>query len=114
MPARNWRMRVDDILDAIANVERYTSGMSFEQFSADDKTAGAVLWSFVIIGEAANRVPDEVQARYPAIPWARMRGMRNVLIHDYPRVNLAIVWATARNDLPPLTPLLRDLLRRGP
>jgi uncharacterized protein with HEPN domain len=71
MTPRNWRMRIEDILDAIDKIQRYTAGMSsLDQLITDEKTAHAVLWNFGIIGEAASHVPTEIQARYPAIPWA--------------------------------------------
>ena len=105
-------MRIEDILEAVEKINRNTTGISFDDFAADETKADAVLWNFSIIGEAANHVPNEVQARYPAVPWARMRGMRNVLIHEYPRIDLKIVWDTATNDLPPVVPQLREILER--
>lgn len=107
-------MRIEDILEAITKIQRYTAGMTYEALADDEKTADAVTRNIGIIGEAASHVPAEVQARYPAIPWPKMRGMRNVVIHDYPDVDLEIVWDTIRNDLPPLVPLLNEILEREP
>jgi uncharacterized protein with HEPN domain len=107
-------MRVEDILDAIAKIERYTAGMTAESFAVDDKTIDAVVRNLEIIGEAARHVPSDIAARYSAIPWGKMRGMRNFLIHDYPGADHDIVWDTVRRDLPPLAPLLRALLATEP
>ncbi len=63
-----------------------------------------------IIGEAARLVPEEVTNRNSCVPWADMRAMRNVVAHEYDRVNLLTIWGTVQNDLPPLAPLLQQVL----
>ena len=87
-------MRIEDILDSVAAIQEFTRGMTFETFTADRRTIHAVIWNFTIIGEAARYIPPEVEARYPDVPWARMRGMRNVVVHEYPRVVVRTVWDT--------------------
>ncbi len=109
MPRREWQLRVEDILDAIGRIERYTAGMTFETFVADDKTVDAVARNFAIIGEAVRYIPATVQRRYPRIPWAKMRAMRKVVIHQYPEVDLAVVWDTTQDDLRPLVPMLQEI-----
>lgn len=59
-------------------------------------------------------IPQRVQTRHPETPWALMRGMRNVLVHDYDRVKIPILWETIQHDLPPLVPLLRRILDSEP
>ena len=110
MADHDWKMRLEDILGAIDAIEQFTAGTTLDAFAEDRLRIDAVLYNFVIIGEAERHIPREVEARYPAVPWAKMRGMRNVLIHDYPSVDLAIVWETARDHLPPLVPELRKIL----
>ncbi len=112
MQPRSWQLRIEDILEAIAKIDRYTKDMTFEGFSQDEKTVDAVIRNIEVIGEAVGRVPSEVQERHPHIPWAEMRGIRNVLIHEYFRVSLPILWHTVTQNLTPLPPLLRDLLER--
>lgn len=82
MPPRDWRLRVEDILDAIARIERYTANLSFDNFSADDRTIDAVLHNLEVIGEAARLIPDEIAKKYSPVPWEAMRGMRNILAHE--------------------------------
>lgn len=84
--------------------------MAFETFRHDQRTIDAVLWNLAIIGEAARRIPPEVAAAYPDVAWVEMRGMRNVIIHQYGEVSLTIVWDTIQYDLPPLALQLRALL----
>ena len=112
MPPRNWRIRIQDILGAISKIERYTAGLSFESFAEDEKTVDAVLRNIEVIGEAARHVPDIVRARYPTVNWRQVAGMRNVVIHQYPTVDLEIVWDTVVNDLPHLAGQLTDILKR--
>jgi uncharacterized protein with HEPN domain len=114
MTAHDWRVRIDDIIEAVEKIDRYLAGLTFESFVSDERTVDAVLRNFEIVGEAARHVPAEVQARFPAIPWPRMRAMRNIVIHAYRQVNLGIVWDTARDDLPQLLPLLRQIIEREP
>ena len=110
MPPRSWRVRIGDILDAVARIQRYADGMDHEAFYADDRSVDAVVYNLIVIGEAARLVPEEVVARTAAIPWARMRGMRNVLAHEYFGIDRAVVWTTIRQNLPPIVPLLQALL----
>ncbi len=110
LPPREWTLRIEDILEAIERIEAYTAGLTFESFAADRKTVDAVVRNIEIIGEAAGFVPDEIQRRNPGIPWSRMRGMRNVLIHRYDEVSLPILWQTIRRNLPPLVSPLRAIL----
>ncbi len=86
--------------------------MSLENFREDEKTVDAVIRNLGIIGEAARHVPPHVQERHPRIPWAQMRGMRNIVIHEYSEVSLPVIWDTITQDLPPLAPMLEDILER--
>jgi uncharacterized protein with HEPN domain len=108
--SREWRLRIEDILEAIGRIERYTSRLTLEAFASDTLVMDAVVRNFAVIGEAARNVPSEVEDRYPQVPWSKMRGMRNVVVHVYFNVDIGIVWETARHDLPPLRSALRAIL----
>lgn len=110
MPYRDWSFRITDIIDAVAVVQRYTSGMKFEDFAGDRKTVDAVIRNFIIIGEAACHIPEEVCQANPEIPWPDMRAMRNFVVHEYFGVNDKILWDTIQVDLPPIVPLLKSLI----
>jgi uncharacterized protein with HEPN domain len=107
---RGWQDRVRDILDAIAEIQDFTRGMDFDKFKDDDKSIRAVEMNFIIIGEAANKIPEEVEEKYPSIPWALMRAMRNRIVHVYFNVDEKLMWDTVQNDLPPLVSELEKLL----
>lgn len=110
MSPRNWKDRIRDILDAIAEIQKFTKGMNFESFKDDDKSIRAVEMNFIIIGEAANQIPEEIEEKYTAIPWSLMRAMRNRIVHVYFRIDEKLMWDTIQNDLPPLVPELERLL----
>jgi uncharacterized protein with HEPN domain len=103
-------MRISDILDCIEKIERYTRGYYFSDFQEDPKTIDSVLRNLGIIGEAASHVPRDVILRYPHLPWAEMRRMRNIVIHEYHGVNLEIIWQTVQENLPPMVEPLRQIL----
>ena len=98
------------MLEAADQVDRYTSGQTFQSFSADSRTIDAVVHNMQIIGEAAGHVPDDVQHRYPHVPWSEMRRMRNLLVHVYFGTDVTVVWQTLTEDLPPLKSMLQAIL----
>ena len=110
MPPRDWRLRVEDILEAATRAQRYVAGMDLAAFVADDRTLDAVSRCFGIIGEAVAHVPKDVVAAHPEIPWAEMRAMRNIVVHEYFGVTSETLWKTAREDLPAIIEPLRQLL----
>lgn len=112
MPSRNWQLRLQDILQSLAEIEQRTRDITLEEFADNHTIIKAVLYDFVIIGEATRNVPLEIQSRYPLIPWRLMGGMRNVVTHEYFQVNLSRVWTTIQDDLPSLVPQLQQALDR--
>ena len=74
MSKRNPKLLIEDILESSNKILTYTNGMSFEDFANDSKTVDAVIRNFEIIGEAANRLPDDFKDLYPAIDWYKIRG----------------------------------------
>jgi len=108
---RDPRLFLQDILLCLERIERYTGGMSFREFAADEKTVDAVIRNFEIIGEATKNVPESIRSRYPAIPWRDMAGMRDKLIHAYFGVDLEMVWKTAKTRLPGLILQIRQVLK---
>jgi uncharacterized protein with HEPN domain len=93
--SRDWQRRVQDILEAIASIQRLTAEMTFDQFVADEAIVKAVLYNFIIIGEAAISIPVHVQFQNSEIPWRLMSDMRNVMAHEYFQVNLKLTWRIA-------------------
>jgi len=107
---RGWKERVQDILDAITEIQAFTQGLNFERFRSDARTIRAVELDFIVIGEAVNQIPEEIQERYPQVPWHLMRGMRNRLVHAYFSVDPRLLWDTVQNDLPAIRSWLQTML----
>ena len=112
MPPREWRLRAEDILEAIAKIEQYVSGLSFEQFQADQKTVDAVVRNLEVIGEAVRHLSAGHESLPAGIPWTDIAGIRNILIHEYFGVDLTIIWQTITVDLASLRNHLDRLLER--
>ena len=100
-----------DMLDSALLIRTYLASVDRNAFMADSEKQDAVLRRFEIIGEAASRLAPEVQALFPAIPFRAMRGMRNIIAHDYGEVDLELVWQTAEADLPRLIEALEGYFR---
>lgn len=84
--------------------------MSYESFKADDKVVRAVEMNFIIIGEAATQIPEEIEEKYSNIPWSLMRAMRNRIVHVYFNIDENMMWDTIQKDLPPLIKELEKLI----
>ncbi|MBC7262118.1 MAG: DUF86 domain-containing protein [Chloroflexi bacterium] len=102
---------IRDMLDGAEKALAFVVGMEYEEFVQDVKTQFAVVRALEIVGEAAKKIPRDVKESYTEIPWREISGTRDKLIHDYIGVNLAVVWRTLQEDLPPLVERLRSLLQ---
>jgi uncharacterized protein with HEPN domain len=109
---RDWRFRVRDILAAVRAIARYTDGMTFDQFVNDARTMDAVVRNLMTMGESIRWIPEPILEANPGVPWRTLRGMRNVVVHEYFGVDPAILWETVQGDLPPLEIELEAVLAR--
>jgi uncharacterized protein with HEPN domain len=101
------RMHLDylrDIIEMMGKIETFTRGIDFDDFVQDDKTYLAVVQALEIIGEAAKHISPALRNRYPHVPWKRMAGMRDRLVHAYFGTDAKIVWETATALIPTLKP----------
>lgn len=110
---RDHRLYLIHILEAIQRIEEYTQE-GREAFMSDAKTQDAVVRNFEIIGEAAKRVPEDVRAGAPDVPWRSVAGFRDILIHRYEAVDLDMVWAVIEADLPALRSGVQALATDAP
>ena len=98
------------ILDAISKIESYVA-VGRNVFMATSHWQDAVVRQLEIVGEATKRISDELRSKYPEIPWRRIAGMRDVLIHDYMGLDLSVVWEVTQRDLPELKQKIEALLK---
>ncbi|MCK5058319.1 MAG: DUF86 domain-containing protein [Candidatus Aminicenantes bacterium] len=107
---RDYIDYINDILGSIDEIAEFIEGMDYDTFAFDKKTRNAVIRSLEVVGEASAKIPEDTRERYPEIPWKYMTGMRNKLIHEYFGIDLEIVWEVSTNEVPPLKPLLQNVL----
>ena len=114
MSPRAWDFRIRDMIEAAEDAVRYAQDLDYDGFVATKMVRDAVLHNLHVVGEASNHMAEEIVARYPDLPWDDMRDMRNIVAHEYFRVDWEIVWSTVREDLPPLIAQLRKILDENP
>jgi uncharacterized protein with HEPN domain len=103
------RERLLDIQESIENVRKY-SACGKDTFRNDELIQTWVLHHIQILGEAAARISDEFQEQHPDIPWFKIVGMRNILVHDYFKIDVNAVWSVVENDLPTLYDQIKRIL----
>ncbi len=97
------------MLDAIRKARNSLSGLSLEQFLANDDKIAAAERYVTIVGEAANMVSAATKTKYPDVPWREAADMRNFIMHEYMKVDSALVWEAVKNDFPELERRLLDI-----
>jgi uncharacterized protein with HEPN domain len=109
MSKREPALLVEDIIESANKILEYTSNLSFQEFTTDSKTIDAVIRNFEIIGEAANRLPEDFKEIHSNIDWHRIRGFRNRIVHDYFGIDYSIVWEIKESFLPNIITTLKSL-----
>jgi len=92
--------RLKHAVEAMEEIETYTSGIDFEQFDSNSMMRYACVKQLEIIGEACRHLSQELKARYSEIPWVHIVGMRNVFVHEYFGIDSMLVWEIVKSDLP--------------
>ncbi len=112
MSKRDPKLFIQDMIEAIEKIERYTSSMeTLEDFVENELVVDAVLRNLEIIGEAAKYIPEDLRSKYREIPWKRVVGLRNVVIHSYFAVDLEVIWVIVKKQLPELKEVLLKMMR---
>ena len=101
---------VKDIFDMITKIESFTKNYTYNKFIEDDKTVFAVIRCFEVMGEAVKNIPEEMREKFSYLPWKRISGMRNKLIHEYFGVDYETLWETIKARIPEIKPLVQQML----
>ena len=99
---REWRLYIDDMLIFAEKCLAYTQGLDQKAFVSSSVTYDATLRNLELIGEAATRIPDDIRAAHPSIPWRMIIATRNRLIHSYLGIDDDIIWSIISDDIPDL------------
>jgi uncharacterized protein with HEPN domain len=110
---RAIRERLNDIAEAIAKIEAERPREKTE-FLANRLLQVWMVHHLMIIGEAARAIDPAFRQQHPSVPWRQISSMRNILVHDYFRINEEIVWATVERDIPPLKLSVTEILANLP
>lgn len=94
---------------AIAKIEEYTDGITFEQLTTDSMRMHATIYNIQIIGEASYKLTNDFKEAHPEVPWTLMEKMRHVLVHDYYRILPEALWDVVTSDIPDLKRMMEKL-----
>ncbi len=107
---RSARILLGDILEAAELLERYTAGLSRQEFAGNIEKQDAVARRLEIIGESVKRLPKDLRDQHPDVPWREIAGARDVLVHEYFRIDVDLAWAMVKQDVPELAARIRSIL----
>lgn len=111
MSERNARLLLEDIIEAINNIQQYTADIrSYAEFIENGMVSQAVYFNFTVIGEAVSQIPTAYKNQHPALDWRIIQDIRNVIIHEYFGIKPQIIWDTIQFEVPDLKIQIQNLL----
>ena len=108
---RKHKAFLNDILNAIQKIERYSRGLTFESFSKNELMQDAIVRNLEIIGEAVKNIPQNIRDMMPEIEWKKIAGLRDILIHAYFGIDVEVVWDIIKNKVPQLKEKILELIK---
>lgn len=108
---RSDRERLEDALAAARAATGFAAGMSLADLQTDARTLAALKYELLVLGEALGSISESTRLKAPALPWQQIRGLRNVITHEYFRVSPAVLYQVVTVDLRTLLPELEALLQ---
>ena len=107
---RSARILLGDILEAAELLERYTGGLTRQEFTDNIEKQDAVARRLEIIGESVKRLPEDLREQHPDVPWREITAARDVLVHEYFRIDVDLAWEMVKQDVPELATRTRSIL----
>jgi uncharacterized protein with HEPN domain len=111
MPFADTRARLEHILETIRQIEGFTAGRTLDDYLGLGWLRFATQRGIEIVSEASRRIPADLKATHPAIPWADIAGIGNILRHGYDSLDHALIWGVVERDLPPLKTAVEAMLQ---
>ncbi len=110
MSKRKPDVYLQDILESIQQIEEYLDGVKENEFYQNSEKQDAVLRRLEIIGEAVKHISDDIRDEYDEVPWRKIAGMRDIIIHEYFGVTLSMIWVVTQRDLPDLKSKIKEII----
>jgi len=108
---RDYRAYLDDVLESILKIEKYTANLDFDSLKSNDIVLDATIRNLEIIGEAIKNIPEDFKKKHNEIEWKKIAGLRDILIHDYFGISMEIIWDIIQNKLPELKNKLLSIIK---
>ena len=102
---------LEHIIEAIDLIEGYTKNVRKEDFIKNNEKHDAVVRELTIMGEAAKKISESFKSENPSIEWKKLSGIRDVIVHQYFRLNLSLIWEIVQSDLSGIKEKLKPLLK---
>jgi uncharacterized protein with HEPN domain len=109
---KDFKMFLEHILESINYIQEFTKGKTKKDFNSSIQMQDAIIRRIEIIGEATKNLPENFKMNTPYIPWRKMAGMRDNLIHEYFGIDKVEVWKTVKDDIPILKREISELLNK--
>ena len=110
MTVRSPVLYLSEIISSMDKIERYITGLSYDEFILREETIDAVERNIEKIGEAAAAIPDDVRNRHPEVPWETIVGLRNKVIHHYFAVDHEVIWQIITKNIPETKGMIAEIL----
>lgn len=94
------KLYLEDILESLEKIEKYSENLTRSKFKEKDIVIDAILRNIEIFGEASRKLPDNFKTQYKHIPWRKIIGLRNIILHEYSNVDLDIIWDVINKNIP--------------
>ena len=107
---REYKLYLEDILESICKIEKYTENLSFDDFVKNELIQDGVARNLEIIGEAVKNISDDIKRRHSKVEWKKIAGLRDILIHAYFGIDVDIVWDVVKNKIPKLKENIVEIL----
>lgn len=112
MTKRTYRLYLNDIIQSMNKIEKYSQGLDYDSFVRNEMVVDAVLRNIEVIGEAAAQIPEIVKQENSNIPWKKIIGLRNIVIHEYFGVDLDNIWKIVTENIPETKPQLEEMFEK--